>query len=79
MLRILGQIPEMPTRLPTTDSGGDPGLAALRLIEGYVLFCVAQHVARQKFFERFPWFRCQSRLILKILECNIHLNAPKST
>lgn len=33
-LRILNRIADMPYRLPTTDDGGDPGLAALRIIEG---------------------------------------------
>ena len=42
--RILDRIAQMPTRLPTTYDGGDPGLAALRLIEGYIFFCVAHHV-----------------------------------
>ena len=45
MPRILDHIAQMPTRLPTTYDGGDPGLAALRLIEGYIFFCVAHHVA----------------------------------
>eukprot|EP00435_Cladocopium_sp_Y103_P058164 s1051_g20.t1 len=43
ILEILDRIAQMPTRLPTTYDGGDPGLAALRLIEGYIFFCVAHH------------------------------------
>ncbi|CAK9109455.1 unnamed protein product [Durusdinium trenchii] len=41
VLQILNRIADMPYRLPTTDDGGDPGLAALRIIEGYILFCCA--------------------------------------
>eukprot|EP00434_Breviolum_minutum_P010526 symbB.v1.2.009283.t3/scaffold571.1/size186967/1 len=41
VLEILDRIADMPNRLPSTMDGGDPGLAALRLIEGYIFFCVA--------------------------------------
>ena len=46
--RILDRIADMPNRLPSTMDGGDPGLAALRLIEGYIFFCVAHQVPKKK-------------------------------
>ncbi|CAJ1387734.1 unnamed protein product [Effrenium voratum] len=42
VLEILKKVHQMSGRLPETTSGGDPGLAVLRLLEGYIFFYAAR-------------------------------------
>ncbi|CAE7683112.1 rrp5, partial [Symbiodinium sp. CCMP2456] len=42
VVEVLKRISEMQHRLPSAE-GQDPGLAALRVIEGFILFCAARH------------------------------------
>lgn len=42
VVEVLKRISEMHSRLPSAE-GQDPGLAALRVIEGFILFCAARH------------------------------------
>ncbi|CAE6950399.1 URT1 [Symbiodinium natans] len=47
VIEVLKRISEMAHRLPSPD-GLDPGLAALRVIEGFILFCAARHKRMRK-------------------------------